>query len=67
MGASVLRLLAGDRVVWECQHRVVKPSEMIIADVLWKNIGSAQDLAFTVAPARDVGEGKIEPAAEMAE
>jgi hypothetical protein len=67
MGASVLRLQADDRVVWECQHRVVKPSEMIVADVLWKTIGSAQELAFTVAPAPDVSEGKIEPAAEMAE
>jgi NADPH-dependent 2,4-dienoyl-CoA reductase/sulfur reductase-like enzyme len=67
MGASVLQLHADDRVVWECQHRVVKPSEMIVADVLWKNIGSAQELAFTVAPAPDVSEGKIEPAAEMAE
>ena len=67
MGASVLRLHANDRVVWECQHRVVKPSEMIIADVLWKNIGSGQELAFTVSPAPDVGGGKIEPVAEMAE
>ena len=67
MGASVLRLHADDRVVWECEHRVVKPSEMIVADVLWKNIGSAQEIAFTVTPAPDVGDGKIEPAAEMAE
>ena len=67
MGASVLRLHGDHCVVWECQHRVVKPSEMIVADVLWKNIGSAQEMAFTVAPAPDIGEGEIEPAAEMAE
>ena len=53
MGASVLRLHADDHVVWEVKHRVVKPSEMIVADVLGKNIGSAREIAFTVAPAPD--------------
>jgi hypothetical protein len=40
---------------------------MIVADVFWKNIGAAQEMAFTVAPAPDGCEGKIEPATEMAE
>jgi NADPH-dependent 2,4-dienoyl-CoA reductase/sulfur reductase-like enzyme len=66
MGASVLRLHADDRVVWECQHRVVKPSEMIVADVPWKAIGSAQEIVFTVAPAPDERAGRDEPATEAA-
>jgi len=66
MGASVLRLHADGHVVWEGKHRVVKPSEMIVADVLWKNIGSAREMAFTVAPAPDEREGRDEPATEAA-
>ncbi|MGD1037810.1 MAG: FAD-dependent oxidoreductase [Roseiarcus sp.] len=66
MGASVLRLHADDRVVWECNHRVVKPSEMIVADVLWKKIGSTKEIAFTVAPAPEGYAGKDEPATEVA-
>ena len=64
LGASVLRLHADDRVVWESEHEVVKPSEMIVADIPWEKIGSAREIKFTVAPAQEQREHKEELAAE---
>ena len=68
MGASVLRLSANGHLVWQCRHRVVKPSETIVADISWKKIGTAQALTFTVAPAPDgsEGEGELAAAEEVA-
>jgi hypothetical protein len=39
---------------------------MIVADVLWKKIGSTKEIAFTVAPAPEGYAGKDEPATEVA-
>ena len=50
LGESVLRLHADDRVVWEREQEVVKPSEMIVADIPWEKIGAARAISFTVAP-----------------
>jgi NADPH-dependent 2,4-dienoyl-CoA reductase/sulfur reductase-like enzyme len=66
MGASVLQLHADDRVVWERELSVVKPSEMIVAEISWKKIGSARTMAFSAAPAPDGHEGEREPATEAA-
>jgi NADPH-dependent 2,4-dienoyl-CoA reductase/sulfur reductase-like enzyme len=51
MDGSVLQLHADDRIVWERVLSIVKPSEMIVAEILWKKIGSARELAFSLAPA----------------
>lgn len=51
MGASILRLHADGNVVWERKLRVVKPSEMIVAEISWKKLGSSDVLEFTVVPA----------------
>ncbi len=64
LGASVLRVHADDRVVWDSEHEVVKPSEMIIADIPWEKIGSAREIKFTVAPVQEEHERKDELAAE---
>ena len=64
LGASVLRLHADDRVVWERDQEVVKPSEMMVADIPWEKIGSAKEIRFTVAPALEEGEHRDELAAE---
>jgi NADPH-dependent 2,4-dienoyl-CoA reductase/sulfur reductase-like enzyme len=64
LGASVLRLHADDRVVWDSEHEVVKPSEMIVADIPWEKIGSAREIKFTVAPVQEEHEHKDELAAE---
>lgn len=66
MGASVVQLHADDRVAWESNHPVVKPSEMIVADIPWKKIGAAQKISFSVVPAPDEGEHQDAPAAEEA-
>jgi len=66
MEASALRLHADDQVVWERQLRVVKPSEMIVAEVAEKKIGSAETIAFTVAPAPEGCGSEGEPATEAA-
>ena len=62
----MLRLHADDRVVWERELSVVKPSEMIVAEISWKKIGSARAMAFSVAPAPHGHEGEREPATEAA-
>ena len=46
--------------------RVVKPSEMIVAEISWKKIGSARAMAFSAAPAPDGRQGEGEPATEAA-
>lgn len=66
MGASVLQLLADGRVVWESNHPVVKPSEMIVADIPWKKIGSSREIRFAVVPAPDDAGHQNAPAAEEA-
>ena len=63
MGASVLQLHADGRVVWESNHPVVKPSEMIVADIPWKKIGSSREIKFTVAPVPNLLEQRDESAA----
>lgn len=63
-GASVLRCHADGRVVWDTECEVVKPSEMIIADIPWGKIGAAREIGFTVTPAPDEGGHKDEPVAE---
>ena len=64
LGASMVCLHADDRVVWEKYYEVVKPSEMIVADIPWEKIGTAREITFTVAPVLDEGEHEDEPAAE---
>ncbi len=66
MGASVLQLHAGGQIVWESNHPVVKPSEMMVADIPWKKIGAAREISFSVAPAPDDSEHQDEPQAEDA-
>ena len=64
LGASELRLLTDDGVVWEKYCEVVKPSEMIVADIPWEKIGSAREITFTVAPVTEEPQHRDEPAAE---
>jgi NADPH-dependent 2,4-dienoyl-CoA reductase/sulfur reductase-like enzyme len=52
--ASLLQLFADGELVWERRLRVVKPSEMVVADISWKKIGDAKALRFVVAPAPDL-------------
>jgi thioredoxin reductase len=62
MGASILQFRADGRVVWESHHPVVKPSEMIVADIPWKKIGAAREVSFSVTPAPTESEHTDEPA-----
>ncbi|MBU1176345.1 MAG: NAD(P)/FAD-dependent oxidoreductase [Alphaproteobacteria bacterium] len=66
MGASVVQLHADGQIVWESNHPVVKPSEMIVADIPWKKIGAAREISFTVAPAPEEPESRDAPQAEEA-
>jgi len=66
MDASVLRLYADGEAVWERALRVVKPSEMIVAEIPWSKIAAAKRIEFTVAPAPDGYLGQDEPATEAA-
>ncbi len=64
LGASVLRVYADDQVIWDTEYEVVKPSEMIVADIPWEKIGAAREVKFTVAPVQEEGEHKDKLAAE---
>lgn len=64
LGPSVLRLHADDRVIWDSDCEVVKPSEMIVADIPWAKIGPARELKFTVVPTQAEREHKQQLAAE---
>ncbi len=66
MGASIVRLLADGKPVWESNHPVVKPSEMIVADIPWKKIGAAKNISFTVEPAPEEPENQDAPHKEDA-
>lgn len=66
MGESVVRLHADGKPVWESSHPVVKPSEMIVCDIPWKKIGTAQNISFTVEPAPEEPEGQDATQAEEA-
>jgi hypothetical protein len=64
MDASILQLHADGEVVWERALRVVKPSEMIVAEIAWAKIGAAKRIEFAIAPAPDGYIGQDEPTAE---
>ncbi len=51
MGASLLQFWADGVLAFERKLRVVKPSEMIVADIPVRKIGDAQTLEFRVVPA----------------
>jgi NADPH-dependent 2,4-dienoyl-CoA reductase/sulfur reductase-like enzyme len=53
MGPSILQVFADGERVFERKLRVVKPSEMIVADVPLKLIGTAAQLAFAIVAAPD--------------
>ena len=51
MGASLLQFWADGVLAFERKLRVVKPSEMIVADIPVRKIGDAASLEFRVVPA----------------
>lgn len=51
MGASLLQFWADGELAFERKLRVVKPSEMIVADIPVRKIGDAAKLEFRVVPA----------------
>lgn len=51
MGASLLQFWADGVLAFERKLRVVKPSEMIVADIPVRKIGDAATLEFRVVPA----------------
>ncbi|MBS1181716.1 MAG: FAD-dependent pyridine nucleotide-disulfide oxidoreductase [Proteobacteria bacterium] len=51
MGASLLQFWADGALAFERKLRVVKPSEMIVADIPVRKIGDAATLEFRVLPA----------------
>ncbi len=66
MGESVLRLHIDGEIVWESNHPVVKPSEMIVADIPWKKIDAAREIRFSVVPLPDDCVNEDQPVAEVA-
>ena len=44
-------------VVWERKLKVVKPSEMIVADIPIRSIGAATSLEFAIVPAPETAPG----------
>ncbi len=48
MGRAILQLHSGNRLLWTRELKVVKPSEMIVAEILWRKIGAATDLSFSL-------------------
>ena len=66
MGESLLQLRADGELVWESSHPVVKPSEMIVADIPWKKIGAAREVSFSVVTVPEETENENQPAAEDA-
>ncbi|PKR90311.1 pyridine nucleotide-disulfide oxidoreductase [Pleomorphomonas diazotrophica] len=63
MGASLLQFWADGVLAFERKLRVVKPSEMIVADIPVRKIGDAATLEFRVLPAPE----KIEADDEIEE
>ncbi|WP_084798585.1 NAD(P)/FAD-dependent oxidoreductase [Pleomorphomonas koreensis] len=63
MGASLLQLYADGELAFERKLRIVKPSEMIVADIPVRKIGAATKLEFRLAPA----PGKAETEEEIGE
>lgn len=57
MGASVLQLRADGELVFERKLRIVKPSEMIVADIPIRSIGAATSLEFAIVPAPETAPG----------
>ena len=64
LGESVLRAYADDRLIWDTEYEVVKPSEMIVADIPWEKIGAAREVRFTVAPVTQESQPQGGPVAE---
>ena len=64
MDKSILKLHAGHRLLWERDLKVVKPSEMIVAEILWRKIGAAEDITFSLEPAPADHVGASEPELE---
>ena len=62
MGASLLQFWADGALAFERKLRVVKPSEMIVADIPVRKIGDAATLEFRVVPAPEkiAAEDEIE-------
>ena len=60
MGASLLQFWADGVLAFERKLRVVKPSEMIVADIPVRKIGDAQRLEFRVVPAPEKAETEDE-------
>ncbi len=56
MGASLLQFWVDGALAFERKLRVVKPSEMIVADIPVRKIGDAASLEFRVVPAPEKNE-----------
>ena len=66
MDKSTLKLHSGHRTVWERDLKAVKPSEMIVAEILWKKIGAAKDITMSIEPVPEGRESENAALEELA-